>query len=117
MNIMRTVAATLCSLRRIAVLGASLTLAACGSSQNWDDDSSFVTIGGTVSGFTGGDLSLWMLTGGRVVVRDSLGGRLAIPANGSFTFPSQIANGSDYSVVVANQPTGLTCTVDRKSVV
>ena len=112
---MRTVAATLCSLRRIAVLGASLTLAACGSSQNWDDDSSYVTIGGTVSGFTGGELSLWMLTGGRVVVRDSLGGRLAIPANGSFTFPSQLASGSDYSVVVANQPAGLTCTVTNGS--
>ena len=50
--------------------------------------------------------------GGRA---DSLGGRLAIPANGSFTFPSQLASGSDYSVVVANQPAGLTCTVTNGS--
>jgi len=98
---MRTVASTLCSLRRIAVLGMSLALAACGSSQNWDGDSQFVTIRGGVSGFTGGDLALW--NNGR--------DRLAISGNGSFTFPLQIASGSNYAVVVANQPAGQTCTV------
>ena len=102
---MRTVASTLCSLRRIAVLGVSLTLAACGSSQNWKDDSAYVTVGGTVSGFTGGSLALW----------NNGGDKLAIAANGPFTFPLSIANGSKYAVVVASQPAGLTCTVTNGS--
>jgi hypothetical protein len=101
MNNMRTVASKLLSLRRIAVLGVSLALAACGSSQNWDGGSQFVTIRGGVSGFTGGDLALW--NNGR--------DRLAISGNGTFRFPLQIASGSSYAVVVATQPAGQTCTV------
>ena len=58
-NIMRTVTSTLGSIRRLALLGATFTLAACGSSQNWKDKSEYVTVGGTVSGFTGGGLTLW----------------------------------------------------------
>ena len=54
-----------------------------------------------MSGFTGGTLALW----------NNGTDRLAIAANGAFTFPLQIANGSDYAVVVATQPAGQTCTV------
>ncbi len=102
---MRTVASTLYSLRRIAALGVSLALAACGSSQNWKDHSPYAAIGGTVSGFTGGTLALW----------NNGGDKLTVPANGPFTFPLQIANGSQYSVLVATQPAGQTCTVANGS--
>ena len=98
---MRTVTSGQGRIRRLAILGASLTLAACGSSQNWNDDSEYVTVSGTVSGFSGGALALW----------NNGGDRLAIAANGSFTFPLSIANGSRYAVVVATQPAGQTCTV------
>ena len=64
-----------------------------------------MTIGGTVTGFTGGTLALW----------NNGGDKLAIATNGPFTFPLQIANGSDYSVVVATQPAGQTCTVTNGS--
>ncbi len=56
---MRTVTSVQGTLRRLAILGASLALAACGSSQNWNDDSEYVTVSGTVSGFSGGTLALW----------------------------------------------------------
>jgi exo-beta-1,3-glucanase (GH17 family) len=102
---MRTVTSTLASFRWFATLGVSLLLAACGSSQNWDDDKPNVTIGGTVSGFTGGTLALW----------NNGGDKLRITGNGKFEFPLQIANGSDYAVVVATQPAGQTCTVANGS--
>ena len=98
---MRTVTSTFASFRWFATLSVSLGLAACGSSQNWQDGSPMVTVGGNVSGFTSGTLALW----------NNGTDRLAIPANGAFTFPLQIANGSDYAVVVATQPAGQTCTV------
>jgi exo-beta-1,3-glucanase (GH17 family) len=104
-NIMRTVTSTLGSSGRLAALGVSLLLAACGSSQNWEDDSQYVTIGGSVTGFSGGSLALW----------NNGGARLAIAGNGSFTFPLQVANGSEYTVVVATQPEGQTCTVTNGS--
>jgi exo-beta-1,3-glucanase (GH17 family) len=100
-NIMRSVTSIFASYRRLVPLGLCLGLAACGSSQNWQDDSQFVTVSGSVAGFTGGTLALW----------NNGGDKLAIPANGRFTFPLQIANGSGYAVVVAVQPEGLTCTV------
>jgi exo-beta-1,3-glucanase (GH17 family) len=104
-NIMRSVTSIFASYRRLVPLGLCLGLTACGSSQNWQDDSQFVTVSGTVSGFTGGTLALW----------NNGGDRLAVAANGRFTFPLQIANGSEYAVVVAVQPDGLTCTVANGS--
>ncbi len=92
-------------MRRLAVLAASLTLAACGSSQNWQDGSPNVTVGGSVAGLSGGTLAVW----------NNGGDRLTITANGSFTFPLQIANGSNYVVLVAAQPDGQTCTVTNGS--
>jgi exo-beta-1,3-glucanase (GH17 family) len=87
-------------LGRLAVLAASLTLAACGSSQNWQDDSPYVTVGGNVAGLNG-TLALW----------NNGGDKVTITANGSFTFPLQIPNDSNYVVLVASQPAGQTCTV------
>jgi exo-beta-1,3-glucanase (GH17 family) len=104
-NIMRSVSSIFAASRRLAALGLCLGLAACGSSQNWQDNSQFVTVGGNVAGFTGGSLAVW----------NNGGDRLAIADNGSFRFPLKIASGSTYSVVVATQPAGQTCTVSNGS--
>jgi hypothetical protein len=102
---MRSVSSIFASSRRLVSLGLCLGLAACGSSQNWEDNSQFVTVGGNVTGFPGGSLALW----------NNGGDRLAIAANGSFTFPLKIASGSRYVVVVATQPDGQNCTVSNGS--
>lgn len=59
------------------------------------------TVGGTVTGLTGTGLAL------------KLNGEAnySIAANGSFTFPTPVNNGSPYAVIVATQPVGQTCTV------
>ena len=59
------------------------------------------TIGGTVSGLTGAGL----------VLQNNGGDNLSISADGSFTFATPLANGSAYSVTVATQSAGQTCTV------
>jgi exo-beta-1,3-glucanase (GH17 family) len=102
---MRSVSSIFSSSRRLVSLGLCLGLAACGSSQNWQDNSQFVTVGGSVTGFSGGSLAVW----------NNGGDRLAIAANGSFTFPLKIASGSSYTVVVATQPAGQSCTVSNGS--
>jgi len=58
------------------------------------------TIGGTVSGLTG-----------TVVLQNNSGDNLTVSANGSFTFPTKIANGNPYNVSVLTQPAGQTCSV------
>ena len=54
------------------------------------------SIGGTVSGLSGAGL----------VLQNNGGDNLPIIANGPFTFPTSISDGSVYSVTVAGQPTG-----------
>ena len=54
------------------------------------------TVGGTVSGLAGAGL----------VLQNNGGDNLPIIANGPFTFPTAISDGSVYSVTVAGQPTG-----------
>ncbi len=63
------------------------------------------TIGGNVSGLTGTGL----------VLTNNGGDNLAITANGSFVFSRGLAAGSLYSVAVATQPTGQTCSVSDGS--
>src|SRR5450759_724530 len=58
------------------------------------------TVGGSVTGLIGS-----------VVLRDNAGDNLTVSANGAFTFATQVANGSPYSVTVLTQPTGQTCSV------
>ena len=55
------------------------------------------SIGGTVSGFTGGS---------GLVLTNNDGDDLSISTNGSFTFSSEIDDGSTYNVQIASQPTG-----------
>lgn len=61
------------------------------------------SVGGTVSNLLGAGCTI-SLNGGSP---------LALTANGPFTFPTQLPNGSSYSVAVASQPTGpnQSCTV------
>lgn len=65
------------------------------------------TVGGTVSGLAGSGL----------VLRNNGGNDLAISANGAFTFPPALADGSAYAVTVATQPgsPSQTCTVANGS--
>ena len=58
------------------------------------------SVGGTVSGLTG-------TRSCRTTARDNL----SVTANGSFTFPTQLASGAAYAVTVKTQPSGQTCTV------
>jgi putative esterase len=58
------------------------------------------SVGGTVSGLTG-----------TVVLQDNGGDNLSVAANGSFTFPTQLASGAGYAVTVKTQPSGQTCAV------
>src|SRR6266705_1488263 len=62
------------------------------------------TVGGMVSGLSG-----------TVVLRNNGGNDLTVSANGSFTFPAPVAQGSPYAVTVLTQPAGQTCTVANGS--
>jgi len=61
------------------------------------------TVGGTVSGLSGGGL----------VLQDNLGDNLALSASGSFTFATPVPSGAAYAVTVLSQPSSpsQTCTV------
>jgi hypothetical protein len=60
------------------------------------------TVGGTVSGL-----------GGAVTLSDNGGDALTLSTNGSFTFPSPVAEGSIYNVTVQTQPVIQTCTISN----
>jgi len=62
------------------------------------------TVGGSVSGLSG-----------TVVLQNNSGDNLTVSANGSFTFATQIASGSPYSVTVLTQPTGQTCSASTSA--
>jgi putative esterase len=62
------------------------------------------SVGGTVSGLSG-----------TVVLQDNGGDDLSVTANGSFTFATKLASGAAYSVTVATNPSGQTCTVTSGS--
>lgn len=57
-------------------------------------------LGGTVTGLAGS-----------VVLQNNSGDNLTVAADGAFTFATQIASGSPYSVTVLTQPTGQSCSV------
>lgn len=60
------------------------------------------SIGGTVSGLAG---SVTLSNG------ITLTEIVTVTANGSFTFPTRVVNGSAYAVMVTTQPSGQTCSV------
>lgn len=59
------------------------------------------TVGGTVTG----------LTGGQIMLRNNGSDALTVAANGGYTFNTAVAYNGAYNVTVATQPTGQTCTV------
>ena len=63
------------------------------------------TIGGTVSG----------LSGRQVTLLNNGSDALTVTANGSFTFATPVAYNGSYAVTVGTQPTGQTCTVSHGS--
>jgi len=107
-----TVASRRRSVTRAATLGACLVLAACGDSQNYQDHSAYLTVGGNVSGLTGTVTLLNTIkqtgkSGKTTTGTDTLG----VTANGPFTFGLQLANGSTYAVTITTQPRGQVCTI------
>jgi uncharacterized repeat protein (TIGR03803 family) len=88
---------------RSIVLCAFVALASgCGGDQR---QPATYTVGGSISGLTGSGLIL------------ASGGQTVSPAANatSFIFPTQLASGKSYSVMVQAQPTGETCTVSSAS--
>lgn len=63
------------------------------------------TVGGAVSG----------LTGGAVVLQNNGRDDLSLTSNGGFTFATAVAGGAAYAVTVKSQPAGLSCTVNNGS--
>lgn len=57
-------------------------------------------VGGSVSGLAG-----------TLVLQDNNGDNLTVTANGTFTFATQVANGSPYSVTVFTHPASQSCSV------
>jgi hypothetical protein len=82
---------------------AALALSACGGSTGTSTDASTsFTVGGTVSGLSG-----------TVVLQDNGGDDLSQSADGTFTFATPVAQGSQYHVTVKTQPASQTCTVSN----
>jgi hypothetical protein len=76
-----------------------LLLTACGGGGS---STPTYTVGGTVSGLTSGSL----------VLKNNGGDALTISANSNtFNFATAVASGAGYTVTVATQPSGLTCSV------
>ena len=89
----------------VSLFAMCVLLANCngGGSQHSDT----FTISGTVTGLSGTGL----------VLADNGGDKLAVTANGSFTFATPVARGGTYAVTVATQPSNpaQTCTVANGS--
>jgi exo-beta-1,3-glucanase (GH17 family) len=97
---------------RVATLGACLVLAACGSSQNYNDRPEYVSVGGDVSGLTGAVTLLNTIRQTGKNGRTTQGtDTVSLTANGPFAFGLQVARGSSYAVTVATQPQGQFCTI------
>ena len=83
------------------IVGATLLPAAAGC---------LFTVGGTVGGTLSG-----LSTGATVVLQNNGADKLTLTGNGTFTFATAIASGSDYNVTVLTQPAGQTCSVTNAS--
>ena len=112
MNTNPTVASRRNCVARVSTLGACLVLAACGSSQNYNDHPEYVSVGGNVSGLTGTVVLLNTVTQknaqGKIIKGEDT---LTVTTNGPFNFGLQIAYGSGYAVTVKTDPQGQHCTV------
>jgi hypothetical protein len=82
-------------LKFILACAMALLLSSCGGKID-------ATIGGTVTGLSGGTT---------LVLQDNGGDNKTINANGAFSFATQIEAGSTYNVTILTQPIGETCNV------
>ncbi|MBP0500827.1 hypothetical protein J8J32_22390, partial [Mycobacterium tuberculosis] len=64
------------------------------------------SVGGTVSGLTSGK---------SVTLLDNGGDAVVVNANGSFNFPTKLAQGKPYAATVGTRPSGENCTVTNGS--
>lgn len=97
-----------CLNKRNRLLGIlALMLAACGGGKSDDNGGqtppvASYSVSGTVNGLSG-----------TVVLQDNLKDDLSVSASGNFTFATQLANTSAYSVSVLAQPAAQTCSVSH----
>lgn len=95
---------TLHGLARTCLLGAALVLAACGGGGGGDE----APPAGTPTFRVGGQLA-GLGVGKTVVIADASGPSAAVSANGSYSL--QLPAGTAYSLRIAAQPVGQTCTL------
>jgi hypothetical protein len=81
----------------LLICALALFLASCGGAIN-------ATIGGTVTGLSGNTT---------LTLQDNGGDNLAVSANGTFTFATQLSAGTTYVVTILTQPTGETCVIEN----
>jgi len=84
-------------------LGIVLMLAGCGSGGGGSAPATYI-VGGTVNGLSG-----------TLVLQNNGGDDLKITSDGTFTFSTALADGSNYNVTVKTQPDGQTCTVSNNT--
>jgi outer membrane protein assembly factor BamB len=77
-----------------------LILGGCGGGGSGAGATTSYTISVLVSGLNGS-----------IVLQNNGGDNLSVAANGTFTLPTRIANGSSYKVTIATQPAGQACSV------
>jgi 6-phosphogluconolactonase (cycloisomerase 2 family) len=89
---------------RAVVAVLSLGLAAChgGDSLNSTSVQNYL-IAGNITGLSAGGAPITLVNNGQ--------DKLTLDANGGFHFPTPLANGATYSITIATQPAGETCTV------
>jgi hypothetical protein len=88
--------------RHLGTALVALALAACGGG---GDDAQY-TVGGSITGYTGRDLTLQLNGGERITL---------VAGATAFTFSARVAGGSPYAVTIATPPYGLDCTLTRAS--
>jgi N-acetylneuraminic acid mutarotase len=104
MKKMPRLARTACA-RVLMLCAASLATAACHVVANSGGAAAF-TVGGSVTGLVGG---------AGVVLANSDGDSVTVPANGAFAFGVALPVGANYVVTVFEQPMGESCTVGNAS--
>lgn len=88
----------------LVVVASMVTLGGCGGGGSSGSQS--YTVGGSVKGLSSGE---------SVVLLDNGGSALTVSTNGPYSFATGLASGDTYSVTVATQPGGQTCTVAQGS--
>lgn len=91
--------AATCTLKMSAARSVSATFVASSQTPRF-------TLGGTLAG---------LASGASIVLRNNGANDLTLAANGSFQFSQQVLQGASYSVAIATQPSGQTCTVANGS--